>query len=341
MGSLPSLRLSGRKVWSRIRQGGLDGLGAGLRVIDGLQLDFDLDGLARFDGIVRPRKRGGLAQALVAEAQRAAAAGSQAERKAQLARVLDAVAALAEAHGIREAELSALRVQRGSRSQTVQGLRQQLQERASGVVAQMRFHGRTPGAPGTPGTPRTVSLGARTAGSAGATRTRRAMHVAAVSAVAREAASAVAGRAGQDARAGTRMSRGGAPAASRSFSLRIGPARVGVPGASVPMRLVAASLLHLPRLHRQLMTVRHAADFARSTLQLARAPARPLAAQNVVAAAVLLASGRSGLQVTYRIASAGAQLWLRRYVLPRVMRYVAGVTVSREVLLARPLPPLR
>jgi hypothetical protein len=71
----------------------------------------------------------------------------------------------------------------------------------------------------------------------------------------------------------------------------------------------------------------------------------PRAREHVAAAGVLLYSGRSGLQLTYEVASAGAQLFLRSYVFPRMLRYLtAGLRTGvalREVSAARVLRPAR
>jgi hypothetical protein len=103
-------------------------------------------------------------------------------------------------------------------------------------------------------------------------------------------------------------------------------------------------------LQRQVMALRRSADVALTTLStaklgLVRLPASPIGREQFAAAGVLLWSGRSGLQLTYEVASAGAQLFLRSYVFPRVLRYLtAGLRTGvalREVATARILPPAR
>lgn len=249
-------------------------------------------------------------QALRIELERASGLGrrSQRQRAAQLARVLDAVSALAEAHGVSEQELSALRA--GERVSTVEGLTRQLKQRASGVVAQ-------------------VWTGS---GAAAAVRkqTDRISAQSLASALVKLQLQRTFSLEGNGRRA--------------PFVLRVGrPATVHTPGSP----LIAASLLHLPpRLQRQALlgvALRRGADVALSTARAGflRLPAPPIAREHVAAAEVLLSSGRSGLQLSYEVASAGAQSFLRSHVYPRVLRYLtAGLRTGialREIAAARVL----
>jgi hypothetical protein len=290
MGSLPGLKATGQKVWSRFVRGE--------------------QAFAGFSSALPDPKW----QALRLEVERVAATSSPHERAAQLARVLDAVSALAQAHGLSEVELNALRTG-GVNPRSVAGIKRQLKQRASGVVAQV-WNG---------------------SGAAAAVRKqtdRMSPRSIATTLVKRQLA-----RTFTSQRTLTK-----AKTVKRApFVLRVGRPRAG---AARP-QLIAASLLHLPRLQRQVMALRRSADVALSTakLGLVRLPASPIGREHVAAAGMLLWSGRSGLQLTYEVASAGAQLFLRSYVFPRVLRYLTaglrtGVTL-REVATARVLPPAR
>lgn len=299
MGSIPGLRAKGQKVWSRFVRG---------------EQAFSSFANAAPD----PEW-----QALRLEVERVAALGksSQRERAAQLARVLDAVSALAEAHGLSELELSALRAGRASRgSRAMTGIKRQIKQRASGVVAQ-------------------VWTGSGAA------------------AAVRKQADKMSPRSIATTLVKRQLQRTFAPVERRVSTIKKGKRapfvlRVGRPQAAPAARahrpqLIAASLLHLPRLQRQVMALRRGADVALSTARmgLVHLPPSPIGREHVAAASVLLWSGRSGLQLTYEVASAGAQLFLRSYVFPRVLRYLTaglrtGVTL-REVATARVLPPVR
>ena len=290
MGSFPSVRATGQKVWSRFVRG-----------------EQSFSGFAS----AAPEPEW---QALRTEVERMAVVGkiSPQERAAQLARVLDAVSALAEAHGLSELELQALRAGRVSvRTRAIAGLKL----RARGVVAQVWT----------------------SSGAAAAVRKQT-------------------DRLSPRAIAGTLVKRqlqrtfGPTRHMNKTKTVKRAPfvLRVGRPASRARRpQLIAASLLHLPRLQRQMMALRRGADVALSTARsgLVRLPASPIGREHVAAAGVLLWTGRSGLQLTYEVASAGAQLFLRSYVFPRVLRYLTaglrtGVTL-REVATARVLPPAR
>lgn len=289
MASLPSLRATGQMVWSRL-------------------LAHDAE----------PRSRAvadAKLQALRLAVERVALARSQRERAAQLARVLSAVNALAEAHGLSQAELDALRA--GS-PVSVSGLKRQLKQRASGVVAQVW----------------SVSgpLAARGRKALGLTPSSIASTL-----IKRELRRVPFAR--------KRLLPGVTPIATKRvrspFVLRVG--RPGSARAHAP-QLIAASLLHLPRLQRQMLALRRSADAALHSAKLVRLPlpASPIGREHVAVAGELLRSGRSGLQLTYEVATAGAQLFLRSYVFPRVLRYLSaglsGSVAMREVVTARVLP---
>lgn len=294
MGSFPGVRATGQKVWSRFVRG-----------------EQSFSGLSS----AAPDPEW---QALRIEVERVASMGRipPQERAAQLARVLDAVSALAEAHGLSELELQALRTGRVSvRTRAIAGIKRQLEQRARGVVAQ-------------------VWTGSGAA------------------AAVRKQTDKLSPRAIAGTLVKRQLQRTFAPErhASKTKKLKRAPfvLRVGRPAARARRpQLVAASLLHLPRLQRQVMALRRGADVALSTARsgLVRLPASPLGREHVAAAGVLLWTGRSGLQLTYEVASAGAQLFLRSYVFPRVLRYLTaglrtGVTL-RDVATARILPPAR
>jgi hypothetical protein len=252
-------------------------------------------------------------QTLVFEVQRVSEARTSAQRATQLARVLDAVSALAEAHGLNEGQLQALRRQQPKTTAQTQvpvsvpverplGLKQQLKVRAVSAVARAWAGPRSD---------------ASVAGGVGAEGARAKSKISRLT-------SMVPSRA-------LRKTRGAAQSNGRQFfSVRhmlpanIGRSAVAIAGshAGSGLRLVAASLLHMPRLHRRAASSRPVA-LAVSAAPLARQQTSSHVADGFTAAALLLWSGRSGLQLTYQIASAGAQLWLRRHVLPRVLRYVA------------------
>lgn len=288
MASLPSLRATGQKVWSRIRRQDQERL-------SGAAADAKL-------------------RALRIEVERVALARSQRERAAQLARVLSAVSELAAAHGLSQAELDALRAGRAGPTGAVSGIKdikRELRQRATGVVTQVWNVG--------------VPLAARGQKALGLTP----------SAIASTLLKRELKRAPRAFRSVARQRWVRSP-----FVLRVG--RPGPSSAHEP-QLIAASLLHLPRLQRQMAALRRSADAALHTAKLVRLPASPIAREHVVAASELLRSGRSGLQLTYEVASAGAQLLLRSYVFPRVLRYLTtglstGVAM-REVVTARVLPP--
>jgi hypothetical protein len=292
MGSIPGLRATGQKVWSRFVRG---------------EQPF-----AGFSSAAP----GPEWHALRREVERVASLGqiSSQERAVQLARVLDAVSVLAEAHGLSDLELNALRAS-SPRARAMAGFKRQLKQRASGVVQQ-------------------VWTGS---GAAAAVRKQT-------------------DKLSPRSLAGTlvkrQLQRTFAPERHVNKTKKVKRApfvlRVGRPAARTQRsQLIAASLLHLPRLQRQVMALRRGADVALSTARsgLVRLPASPIGREHVAAAGVLLWSGRSGLQLTYEVASAGAQLFLRSYVLPRVLRYLTtglrtGVAL-REVATARVLPPAR
>lgn len=280
MASLPSLRATGQKVWSRIRRQDHEHLSAAVA-----------------DAKLR---------ALRLEVERVALARSQRERAAQLARVLTAVSEVAAAHGLSQAELDALRA---GRTGAVAGLKRELRHRATDVVAQVWSVG--------------VPLAARGQKALGLTP------------------SAIASRLIK--RELERAPRAFGSVARKRWVRSPFVLRVGRPGPSRAHepQLIAASLLHLPRLQRQVLALRRSLGSAK----LVRLPASPIGREHVAAAGELLRSGRSGLQLTYEVASAGAQLFLRSYVFPRVLRYLTtglstGVAV-REVVTARALPPSR
>lgn len=245
-------------------------------------------------------------QALRIEVERVATARSAPERAAQLARVLDAVSALAQAHGVSELELNALRAQ----PRSVARIKRQLKLRA-GVVAARVWAG---------------------SGAAAAVRKQTARispRSIATTLVKRQLTQSF-GSARGPVNPVTKSGRS-------AFVLRGGRAR--------EPQLIAASLLHLPRLRRQVMALRRSADVALSsaTRGLASLPASRSGGEHAAAAGVLLRSGRSGLQLTYEVASASAQLLLGSYLLPRMLRYLSaglhtGVAL-REVATARVLPP--
>lgn len=284
MASLPSLRATGQKVWSRIRRQDHERLSA-----------------AAADAKLR---------ALRMEVERVALARSQRERAAQLARVLEAVSEVAAAHGLSQAELDAWRT---GQTGAVAGLKRQLRQRATGVVTQVWNVG--------------VPLAARGQKALGLTPS------AIASTLIKRELKRAPGAFGSAAR--KRWVRS-------PFVLRVGrPGRPNARSNAHEPQLIAASLLHLPRLQRQMMALRRSIDSAR----LVRLPASPISREHVAAAGELLRSGRSGLQLTYEVASAGAQLFLRSYVFPRVLRYLStglstGVAM-REVVTARVLPPSR
>jgi hypothetical protein len=279
MGGLPSLRATGQKVWSRFR-----------------------DARAPFDHL-----RDNKFQALRLEVERVTAARSAQERATQLARVLDAVSALAEAHGLSDAELSALRTGR-ARTSSVAALKRQIKLRASGVVAQVWS--------ASPVSPVNVAFRVGTLSAA----------------VPTAFAAGVLKRKLLGAKTKKK------PARTRVV-LRVGRSGQG----RARMQLVAASMLHLPRLQRQLVALRRGADRA---MQGVRLPALPsTATEHIATAGLILRSSRSGMRLTYEVASAGAQLFLRSYLFPRMLRYLsAGLTTGvalREVATARVLPPAR
>jgi len=293
MGSIPGLRATGQKVWSRL-----------------------LRGEQVFQGFASagpdPKWR-----ALRQEVELAAALGksTQRERAAQLARVLDAVSALAQAHGLNEQDLQALRAG-SARQGPVAGIKRQIKQRASGVVAQ-------------------VWTGSGAAAALRKQTDRMSPRSIATTLVKRqlERTFAPERRVKKNKRA--------------PFVLRVGRPPTAPAARARRPQLIAASLLHLPRLQRQMMALRRGADVALSTarMSLVRLPASPIGREHVAAAGVLLWSGRSGLQLTYEVASAGAQLFLRSYLYPRVLRYLtAGLRTGvalREVATARVLPPAR
>lgn len=293
MASLPSLRATGHKVWSRL-----------------LRPDHEPLSRAAADAKL---------QALRSAVERVAAARSPRERAAQLAHVLSAVDALAEAHGLSQAELAALRAGSPMSIASVAGLKRQLKRRASVVVAQVWSVG--------------VPLAARGQKALGLTPSSLASTL-----IKRELRRVPLVR--------KRVVPDLAKRARSPFVLRIGrPAPQGSASARVPRpQLIAASLLHLPRLQRQMLALRRSADAALHSAKLVRLPlpASPIGREHVAAAGVLLRSGRSGLQLTYEVASAGAQLFLRSYVFPRVLRYLSaglsGGVAMREVATARVLP---
>jgi hypothetical protein len=293
MGSLPSFRMTGRQVWSRIRNSGFG------------------------DAPSQRRAQAGLMQTLVFEVQRVSEARTSAQRATQLARVLDAVSALAEAHGLNEGQLQALRRQQPKTTAQTPvpvpapvsvpverplGLKQQLKVRAVSAVARAWAGPRSD---------------ASVAGGVGAEGARAKSKISRLT-------SMVPSRALRKTRAAAQSN------GRQFFSVRhmlpanIGRSAVAIAGshAGSGLRLVAASLLHMPRLHRRAASSRPVA-LAVSAAPLARQQTSSHVADGFTAAALLLWSGRSGLQLTYQIASAGAQLWLRRHVLPRVLRYVA------------------
>src|SRR5262245_30756842 len=110
MGSLPSLRATGHRVWNLIGVAPVVGRGA-----------------QRGESEAR-------LQALRDEVERLSAVRSNVERATQLARVLDAVTAMAETHGLSEPELHALRVGVAGEREPLAvtpgplGLRQQLKQ---------------------------------------------------------------------------------------------------------------------------------------------------------------------------------------------------------------------
>jgi hypothetical protein len=255
-------------------------------------------------------------QALRLEVERVSGARSQAERAAQLARVLDAVSVLAKSHGLSEAELATLRAGKRVGPRLVAGLKRQLKQRARGAVAQMWSASaavvvRDPRVRLTPGSIATELL------------KRKLLRT-------------------------TRPIGSTTPARARvPFVVRVGrPSSASAGRLARGRQLIAASLLHLPRLQRQVMAIRalrRGAGVALSTAKLMRLPSSPTGREHVTAASVLLWSGRSGLQLTYEVATAGAQLFLRSYVYPRVLRYLsAGLSSGvalREVATARVLRP--
>ncbi|HET8935165.1 MAG TPA: hypothetical protein VFN67_17070 [Polyangiales bacterium] len=278
MASLPSLRATGQKVWSRIRRQDHERSAAADAKLRALRLEVERVGLAR----------------------------SRRERAAQLARVLTAANELAAAHGVSPAELDALRA---GRTGAVAGIKRQLRQRATGVVTQMWNVG--------------VPLAARGQRALGLTP----------SAIASTLIKRELQRAPRAFGMVTRQRWVRSP-----FVLRVG--RPGPSRAREP-QLIAASLLHLPRLQRQMLALGRSLGSAK----LVRLPASPIGREHVAAANDLLRSGRSGLQLKYEVASAGAQLFLRSYLLPRVLRYLsAGLSTGvalREVVTARVLPPSR
>lgn len=194
-------------------------------------------------------------QALRSEVERLSTVRSNVERATQLARVLEAVSAMAEAHGLNYAELNALRsvpLERVVSPLGPLGLRQQLKQRATDVVSQVWEQGAF------------TSISELAFGAAAARGAEPAR------AVVSEPRSSAAGTATSSRRAAfspalsrwTTWSRAHKPrtAAARSpFVLRVGPGRAA---GRAGMQLIAASLLHLPRLHRQIVAVRRGADIA-------------------------------------------------------------------------------
>jgi hypothetical protein len=242
--------------------------------------------------------------------------------------VLDAVATLAAAHGLSEAELNALRA--GSAKPGPWGLMgpravAELKLRASGVVAQVWSSG-----PATAVRRQTDRMTPRSIATA---LVKRQLVRTARSFRARQPQLNKVNKVNKIKRART------------AFVLRVGRPPAAAAGRAHGPQLIAATLLHLPRLQRQVMALTRSADAAFSTAKLVRMPLHPIGREHVAAASVLVRSGRSGLQLTYEVASAGAQLFLRRYVLPRVLRYLtAGLRTGvslREVATARVLPPAR
>lgn len=264
MAGLPSLRATGRKVWSRIRSG----------------RDAESELLRALEGQVA---RMSLGQA-------------RAERAAQIARVLDLASALAAEADISEAEVQALRAARTARVPVVQGLTKQLTVRASDAVQQMRRH--------------TEALGSVRA-RVSQVELQLPLH-----------------RAGWSVRP------------RPLFVVRVGRPAVADAGQRAQPRLVAASLLPLPHLKRRIVTLRRSADLAISTVKLVQASPASDLSQQLAAATVLVWSGRTSLQMTYRIAAASAQLLLRSYVLPRVVSVVRDVAARRAAPRVL-LPPSR
>jgi hypothetical protein len=381
MGSLPSLRATGQKMWTRIRPNLSSVTPLAFARVSALGSQRDLQRGVQRD--LQTAESEARLQALRVEVERLSAVRSNVERATQLARVLDAVSAMAEAHGLSQAELTALRrvpLDRVAITSGPLGLRQQLKQRATDVVAQVWAQGPFTSiselafgavAPRLSDLdlPHAVVAKPRVKQAVPAGPNRRVAFVPAL------------GR-------WPMWSGAHKPRARSPFVLRVGAGRTA---GRAGMQLVAASLLHLPRLHRQLVAVRRGADiamqgagfamqgasfamqgasfamqgagFAIQTAKLVRLQAtnpvakrpsksftnsvrstsvpRPERAHaGATAASLLLWSGRSSLQLTYEIASAGAQLLLRRYVLPRVLRYLTSSVKRREIAPARPLRPL-
>jgi hypothetical protein len=306
MASLPSLRVTGHRVWSRIRR------------TDHTARDRDLSSQTAADAKL---------QALRIEVERVASARSGRERAAQLARVLQAVSVLAEAHGLSQADLEDLRA---GRSGVIPGLKRHLKRRARGVVAQVW---NVSGSLATRAVRGQKALGL-TPGSIATALLKRQLS--------RAPRLLFANRRPKRARTGwlPALRLPGLPLSGRARAPYV--VRVGGAGRARGPQLIAASLLHLPRLQRQIMALGRSAVALR-TATLVRLPTSPINREHVAAAGLLLRSGRSGLQLTYEVATAGAQLFLRSYVFPRVLRYLsAGLSTGvalREVAPARVLPP--
>jgi hypothetical protein len=303
MGSLPSLRATGHKVWSRIRSGDRE-----LRELLGRETAAS----------AHDAKMQALRQAV----ERVATVRSPAERATQLARVLDAVSAVAAAHGLNEADLDALRVGRPLRARVAAGIKRQVKRRAANAAAHVWTAGTSLALP-------EQRVGLSAAGLAAELLKRTLLSSAGLPVM--QPAPAVA----PTSTVGGLAGRGRA-----AFVLRVGRVRKSPDGRARRPQLIAASLLHLPRLQRQVVALRRGADVAISRVKLVRLPASPLAVQHVAAAGILLRSSRSGLQLTYEVATAGAQLFLRRYVMPRVLRYLSA-GLSNGVATVRVLPPAR
>jgi hypothetical protein len=274
--------------------------------------------------------------------ERVLAARSSRERAAQLAAVIRAVSALAEAHGLSQSELEALRA--GVSPHSVAGFKRELRQRARGAVAQVWSAGGSVALRGQKAlglSPRSLATALLKRQLKRVSPSTRAGWMPGLPRLLLGAPRDLLLGAPRDLLRGAPrdLLRGVSTRARSPFVLRVG--RPG--GHTRGTQLIAASLLHLPRLQRQVMALRRSADVALHTVKLVRLPASPIGSEHVAAAGLLLRSSRSGLQLTYEVASAGAQLFLRSYVFPRVLRYLsAGLSTGvalREVANARVLPP--
>jgi hypothetical protein len=244
-----------------------------------------------------------LLQTLLFEAQRVAEARTTQHRAAQLARVLDAVSALAAAHGIDEKQIQAQRRASTKAVAKAQPGVARLGLRAAGAVASKVWV-----ATGRPG--------ARAVSSASVLPAARAWMI------------------------GARILARAPLGARRALPGRVGRVAVAIAGSHANgLRLVAASLLHLPRLQRRVAAVALPQPIVPRGNALVLRAGRSLTPEGFNAAALLLWSGGAGLQLSYQVATAGAQLWLRRHVIPRVLRYIAvrsqsvrGAVVGPNVL---------